>query len=523
LAEKKNINSGPGLLARVPFFVAGIPVFFVWHKLNENFGLIPLSAGLELLAFYIAIVAAMLLCWRLMVTGIRKTSSSHRWRAAGLMAGVCSIVYLFWGAIHDFLKTSLLPPFFSSYSFLFSLLFIFLVAGILFLRKRQPALLTFTRFGNSLLLLLLVMEAGLTLYYVISDRKQSMQLAYDLKPVLNKYAAPPDSVRTSPDIFLIVWDEYASSASLKRYQNFDNYSLDSSLRAKGYYVAESSKSNYNSTPHSLASMLSLDYFPTQLENAATDPPAMLLAQQAYRTASLPPWLADQGYEILNLGLMDFENHPAPFESFFNRDWKQSMLHENLPRRVHSEIWWKLVDWFPALNWSRDAWKKRQQQEINVFRHNWTSLLQAWQSTSDRPRFVMAHFMLPHMPFNFNANGERRDLGYFEWSTQRDSLYLDQLQYVNKLIDSLTVLPYDTVMRPRVVIIMGDHGFRDQNLHPTNRIRPKQFENLTAVYYSDQEYVRLYPSITPINNMRLLVNKYFGYQLPLLADSSIMLR
>ena len=416
-----------------------------------------------------------------------------------------------------------MPALLSSYTFLFALISVLSVALLLWLRRKRPELLQATRYLNLLILLLIALELFTTLYDLSTGQREKMQLGYGLPPLPDneKYTTRPDS--SLPDIFLVVFDEYASSSALKKYVAFDNSRTDSLLRARGFYIADSSSSNYNSTPHSLASLLTLRYFPKKLEGAPSDPRGMLLAQQAYRQAPLPDWLADRGYRILNFGLMDLQAAAAPAESYFNRDLKASFTHENLPRRVHMEIWWKLVTWFPALNVGSDNWKEIQKKELDLFRQNWTSLKRAWSDTAAAPRFVIGHFMLPHHPFNMDRNGIRRELHSFDKSKWRDSLYLDQLLYSNQLIDTLTRQMEVASRRPRVLIIMGDHGFRDNEQPIEERIRPKQFQNLTAIYFSDQDYHQLYPSITPVNGIRVIVNKYFGYDLPLLADSTIMLR
>lgn len=500
--------------SRWPIYVALIPVFFIWHKLNENFGLVPLKIGFSLIPYYACITLAIFLLGRVL---------TFSWRTAGWMAAGWLVIFLFWAPIHDAIKSLRLPGLFSSYSFLFAVISILSVTLLVWLRRRRPELLQATRYLNVLLLLLLTLELFSTIYNLMSGKDEKTKLSYGLAalPDNQDMGAGPDS--TLPDIFLVVFDEYASSAALKKYVAFDNSRMDSMFRARGFYIADSSASNYNFTPYSLASMLSLQYFSKDLEGAPSDAEGMLLGQQALYHASLPGWLADRGYSIRNVGQMDLQTAKAPGEPYFNRDLKASFTHENLPRRVHTEIWWKVVSWFPALNVGRDNWRKKQEKELDLFQRNWAALKREWYSRAPEPRFVISHFMLPHSPFNLDKYGQRRELYSFDENQWRDSLYLDQLMYANKLIDTLTTQMDYANGRPRVVIIMGDHGFRDNQRPIEKRIRPKQFQNLTAIYFSDHDYRQLYPTITPINCMRTIFNKYYGYNLPLLADSSIMLR
>jgi len=70
------------------------------------------------------------------------------------------------------------------------------------------------------------------------------------------------------------------------------------------------------------------------------------------------------------------------------------------------------------------------------------------------------------------------------------------------------------------MILSDHGFRyeDKNFHPAN-----EFMNLNAVYFPDKNYKEVYDSITNVNEFRVIFNKYFDQQLPILRDTIINLR
>ncbi len=43
--------------------------------------------------------------------------------------------------------------------------------------------------------------------------------------------------------------------------------------------------------------------------------------------------------------------------------------------------------------------------------------------------------------------------------------------------------------------------------------------LNAIYFSDGDYEMLYPTMSPVNTFRIILNKWFGTQYPLLADHS----
>jgi hypothetical protein len=325
-----------------------------------------------------------------------------------------------------------------------------------------------------------------------------------------------------PDIYFVVFDEYMSSNGLKTFLDFDNTGFDSILKLKGLYVAKKTKSNYNSTPHSIASALNMNYFPSELEGAGTDPHALLQGQLALKKAIIPKLLRDVGYRIENHGRMDIAGAESPFEPFFNRDQKVIFRFDNFWYRVQGEIWWNFTHRFSWLRASDAKWKKDQQKRVKIFRENLYGLISSIKENSVQPKFVFAHFILPHPPYNFNKNGEIRDLTSFDRTTYRDSLYLDQVLYANKTIEEIIQNAQATVGRRKLLIIIGDHGFRDNHLKISERIRDKQFMNLTAIYTDDHNYSDFYDSISPVNIFRVVLNQNFGTNLPLLKDSTIML-
>ncbi|MBK8088639.1 MAG: hypothetical protein IPK31_12180 [Chitinophagaceae bacterium] len=49
-----------------------------------------------------------------------------------------------------------------------------------------------------------------------------------------------------------------------------------------------------------------------------------------------------------------------------------------------------------------------------------------------------------------------------------------------------------------------------------------YDNLNSIYYPDEDYQNLYPSISPVNSFRAVLNKFFSSNLSLLKDSSIFI-
>jgi hypothetical protein len=166
------------------------------------------------------------------------------------------------------------------------------------------------------------------------------------------------------------------------------------------------------------------------------------------------------------------------------------------------------------------YKRREDFIKNYIRENLNGLDSIGQSRDSVPHFVYCHVMLPHEPYLFQPNGafQPRSL-YYDNSDPRKK-FLEQTIYTNSIIRNLLDQLIHDRGRPYVVIIEGDHGFRDfENRSEKNKV----FENLNAYYFSDRDYSALYDGISPVNSFRVVLNKYFGRRLPLLTDTSIYIR
>lgn len=504
-----------------PFHIFLLPVFFIWHVVNQYFGLVPLKYSGFFLLCYISLSLFLLLFGRLLFRDILK---------AACWASLLLIIFFFWGAAHDFLKKLNLPGFFVSYSFLLSLVIVFIIVLTWQLRKKKTPV-KFNRFLNLLFCVFVIAEAVVTIYKFSGKQIQKNNLTYynkSFQPRImpaDRLAKPhfrgedTSSVQWGrPDIFLIIFDEYASSPALREYLHYDNSLFDSMLVKNNFFLATQSKSNYNSTPLSIASFLDLDYFNKPLEGVLAEPLLVLQGQYTIKQSMIPRLLGAIGYQIVNLGLSDLKDHPIRTESFFNNNTAEALYLETLLGRIEKEIWWN-VRQKTNIHW-KPFGAVYQDDIFTTNRNNYQSLVEQLNTSSTQPRLVIAHFMLPHKPFYFDRNGNLRTNPFTNNPTIDDSLYIDQLVYTNTWIDTIATATNKDSGRPRAVILAGDHGYRDKLNDPATR--NKQFMNLNAWYFSDRDHSLLYDSISPVNSFRVILNKYFNANLPLLKDSTVRL-
>jgi hypothetical protein len=122
-----------------------------------------------------------------------------------------------------------------------------------------------------------------------------------------------------------------------------------------------------------------------------------------------------------------------------------------------------------------------------------------------PLFVFAPDGSPTNPSLFmDANGIYSQVNYYKG-------YLNQVAYIDDQIEIAAHTLLADSSNPPIIIIQGDHG-------PWLQTGSDQFKILNAYYLPGHNSV-LFPSISPVNTFRLILNTYLGADYPLLKDIS----
>src|SRR5690606_23023190 len=276
-----------------------------------------------------------------------------------------------------------------------------------------------------------------------------------------------------------------------------------------------SRSNYNITNFSLASILNFDYLSQPLEGKVYNAELLLRSSKAIEESRLPQILRGMGYEIKNYGLFDFAESKVNSSEFFNKYEEKPLYLHTLYGRARRDIFWNF-----EVRMNPDIERENIQKDVSRNLQNLENTIKELDQSAKNPRLVYTHLMMPHMPFYFDRNGHPvPNPVYVPPNELRDSLYLGQLQYTNTLIARILEKIKKNRDRPLVVVIQGDHCYRGEDGDPD---RDKQFINLSSYYFSVGDSSLLYDSISPLNNFWVILNKYFKTNLPLLKDSTILI-
>ena len=494
-------------IRKLPLHVILFSVFYVWNITNKYYGF--LSVGVPFYFFCIYLLLSLVI----FVLGWFLLKSMGK---SGLWTFIVLILFFFFGKMHDFLRGSSVLGFLAHYKILLPVLAAALVVLTIAIRRSTGQFRKANLYLTYLFVLLIAMEGIFSLWHFFSDTPEKNILFHEN---VIKDGVKEKEIREKPDIFFIVFDEYASSLSLKKYLGFDNSPLDSSLHAHGFYTATNAKSNYNYTLLSLASTFSIQYLAITAGDSIATPSLQFKGKYSIYRNFLAPLFGKMGYQVRNFGLVDFKDYPAPAISEFQEYYMISFYKETLWNRIQHDILWNFTVRFPE--WAGKQQLKRQKREFGKYQHNFSRMMAELKTQDTIPKFIYGHILMPHAPYYLNRHGAFMNtiLDYSRYS--RDSLYLEQLRFCNRWIDSIAKAADQPFGRPRVVIVEGDHGYRDAD--DRKQIKDRAVMNLSAYYFSDGDYTLLYDSISPVNSFRVVLNKYFDAGLPLLKDSSAVLR
>jgi hypothetical protein len=317
-----------------------------------------------------------------------------------------------------------------------------------------------------------------------------------------------------PDIYYVVLDSYASRATLGELYEYDNGPFLDALRARGFYVAEQSHSNYGATLLSLGSSLNMTYLDEMTAPyQATGDRTVLM--DAVRESAVVRSLKARGYRFVNIASGFSGTDPMPGADFEMKPQK-GLLNEFELLLVSTTP----LAMVPALRETTDPFLLRRAAVLNAFE----SLGTVPEDPS--PQFVLAHELTPHPPFVFDREGNMKERkGRFNQTKYSKAEYVDgyrgQVEYANgRLLEAIDriLARYPADRRP-VIILQGDHGPKSlrRGKAGTEAFNRERFQILNA--YLVPEGCQLYDSISPVNSFRVLFSCLFGEQLAPLPDES----
>jgi hypothetical protein len=343
---------------------------------------------------------------------------------------------------------------------------------------------------NLLMVILLLYPAILVLvYFNLRAKPLERKTDHTVKVV---------AASTSPDIYYIILDAYTRSDVMKDKVGYDNQEFLKSLKDMGFYVAGCSQSNYGSTSLSLSSSLNMDYLQNISNVYQPGEKNLVYTFKGLDSNALRNTLTDAGYQTVAFASgfnwiewRDANHFISPSE--YGVTAFETMVSYSTFARVMNDF---------GVVYFNDLFAEDYRERTRLVLNSFDDVLKL-----PSPKFVFIHIIAPHPPFGLDSNGNNINPDSIDPMTG----YENQAKFISKAIVPQLQKLINGSANPPVIILQGDHG----------RIGspPKEIMTILNAYYLPGHADQLYPSITPVNSFRVVLNSYFGTNFPLLKDIS----
>ena len=483
------LNRIKDTLSQIPLFLILIPFYVVLHletvfhhQINYWFALVQLAImGLASIAF--------------IIIGRLLTSKKEN---ACIIALLLMMPWFYGGITKNVLEKKFPDLFFSSYLFLLPFVLILLCWIIYKLIKYNGTTKRLYLFINCLWIIFILLD---TITIILQDAGRNRLV----KKYAVDIAVPVISDSLKPDIYYIIFDSYSSDKILKE-MGSDNQEIEDKLVANGFRVIAGSSSNYNLTPFSIGSTLNMKYLPEANTEKKYLLDEYLPATNIVKYNGLLPWLEKQGYVFNNFSFFDFDHHPATIPTHDIWDIEDIFLQQNTGLKIYKDLFWNF-----KLHSLNDAQKlqsaidKRDRYDDSVY----SLLLTSSTEKKSRPKFVYAHFFMPHIPNSRDSNGLPIPVNTNITVDEEIKGYCNEIRFVNKRIETISNSLVRNSKRPMVIILQGDHGYRFYN----DEKEADEFPNFSAVYFSNKNYSQLTDTLSNVNLFKVVLNTWFKQNIP----------
>jgi hypothetical protein len=478
-------------LREFPWYVILFAIYPVLNLLANNIGEVEYAVAYRALIISTIVSVLFVPAFYLLV---------RNWKKAGVLTVLWLLAFFLYGHVFGYVKGLEINNTVVGRHTYFMVVWLILFIGLswLLLKSSWQAALTPVLSTMSIVLVVFSIYQLVLYQYNISNKQNPFP----------EIPIPAQTARTPPDIYFIILDMYGRNDVLTEEFNYDDSSFLGQLRDMGFYVASCSQSNYPSTAYSLSATLNTNYLegePFTLEN--TDPTLLwyLIQNSAVETT-----LRKYGYKVV------------AFETGYEwTEWQDADQYFSLESaKINGFEDLLLRNSFLAILSEKGYLKKyflssyQRKYDLSLYVLDELEKVPALSG----PKFVFAHLTIPHPPFVVGPNGEfevvppRYKNGEDYYIKEEYQLgYQNQLAFLNMRLVPIFQSILKNSSQPPIIIVQGDHGPRFVDIE-------KQVDILNAYYFPGAQ-PKLYPSITPVNNFRLVFNTYFGASLPYLPDKS----
>jgi hypothetical protein len=491
----------------IPLHPVLISVYPILALMAFNLGEFPLSDALRsLLISFIGLLVIWFILW-VILKNVEKSA---------LISSLFLFFFFSYGHIYLLIKQFQIGDFMiGRHRYLLPIVVVLLFVGVYGILKTKREIKQITLALNWIAIILIVFP----LYQIASFSVMTSQNDLLVDTAIDVTDAGEFSEQMMPDIYYIILDAYTRQDTLESLYGYDNSEFIEELNDLGFYVAGCSQSNYPETYHSLLSAMNMEYEQSEWNLSGITNTGRINSLLTNNT--LRRFLVNQGYitvafesgawwsEFADAEIyLSYKNAPGTLVGSLSsvniiNDFEIQLLDTTLITAIED---------IEILAKSGNVDKVKYQNKRSRILYTLEEL--KFVHNFDGPKFVFAHIISPHRPFIFGPNGE--DLipeGEVRDAQEYAKGYTDQITFINDRMLKVFKSIINNSEIPPIIIVQGDHG-PSTNYGVTNEQRSTI---LNAYYLPDGGDELLYPSVSPVNSFRVVLNYYFDADLELLDD------
>jgi len=508
-------------LYRIPFypFLIGLyPVLFLWQVNYFQLQAFVIPPAL-LLAVEIC-VPVFLVCWLML--------RRHPLKAAAL-AGLVLLMFYTYGALFAQIDNlTVAGHIIGRHRYTLPLWLLIAALAAFFIIRSRSNFHNFNLIFNAVTIFLVVVSLAQIGYFWLSSNP--FQQKAKKKPAETTSTSASQKVTdTRPDVYYILMDAFSRQDLLQSQYHLDDSAFIKNLQDLGFTIPNCTQSNYINTEFSMSATLNMNY----LDALGFKIPALVGGDGASMLTPMDKHnlifskFEDLGYQTIAFHTAypfvnitdadiyyDFEQTAAPSQRVETSNFRYMFLDTTLMRVIietqenSPQVFSKVPAWLlQFINPKDTRFDSRNYRAYQANLYNFDTIEKI--PTLPGKKFVYAHLLATHPPFTFTPTGAFRVTFLDSPEAYRDQVMFAEVRLV-QMVKAL--LAKSTV--PPIIVIQGDHAYTtDMPIKP--RI-------LNAYYLPGNGAQKLYPSITPVNTFRLILNTYFGGNYPMLPDNSYWL-
>lgn len=331
--------------------------------------------------------------------------------------------------------------------------------------------------------------------------------------------ATPVASDGARDIYHLVFDRYGSESAMRAGPGIDNSEFTDWLRERGFDVVDDARANYERTALSLSSVHSMGLHDELAGRLGPDNPGQGPLVDLIRSSAAASYLRGRGYEYTVAGSWW---RPSAYSDLADRVVEPSFLMSFgsalLDRSVLPSL--EAVAAFTTSRSIDGTAGQQAETTISQF-ENVAALID-----DPGPDHIFAHFLVPHDPYLFLADGT---------VAPDEASYETQLEYTNAqlktLIEQMLALP---AAEQPIIILQADEGpYPDDYAagrdgfdweSASDRELVTKFGVLHALYLPGEEGAQPLPDgMSLVNTYPEVLRRYLGAEIPAQPDHTYAMR